>query len=516
MNAETVPNLKKKIASKRIFQFLTKNPNENKAKSFFSKAKEYKPKVLTTIFEDFNTETFEKISDSPKVQSGNQASSSKTSPFNSSFSAKFNRPKDIGSGSPTGCLLGRSDSLSPRGFMSGRKQEENNYKAKFHLPMSGTQALLLYPDYLSNLEKNEISKYEAVYFFGNNIEKLENYSDDNGVYKVVYGDHLAYRYELIEFLGKGTFGQVYKCFDYKREILVAVKILKKNHKIRRQGENEIKNLEMINEKDFDDNKCLVRMLQCFEFRNHLCISFELLSINLYHFLKKNHFKGTNLNLIKRIAMQILIALRHLHSLGLIHSDLKLENILLKNEGKSSIKVIDFGSTIHYVNPLCSYLQSRYYRSPEVILGAGYDNKIDIWSFGCILSELFTGRALFAGENEHDQLIRIMAVLGPPPAELLEKSRRKSIFFNEDSSPRKIKNKKVVILQPRTRIIFKPNDKDEGVFLDFLNKCLVWDPCARLSTEEALKHPFIKGNGTKSIENEFRRKIRLNWCNNNQS
>jgi dual specificity tyrosine-phosphorylation-regulated kinase 2/3/4 len=503
MNSDTIPNLKKKVASKRIFQFLSKHPTETKAKNFFSKVKQSNKTLLTTIFEDTTvTELPEKIPDSPGGPSENYTNSSGASPFNSSFS-NHKIPQDLLGSSPTTSLLVRSGSLSPRSFIPGRKLEENNYKAKFHLPMTGTQALLLYPDYLSELEKKEIVRYEQIYFFGHKIEKLtQNLTDENGVYKVVTGDHLGYRYEIIELLGKGTFGHVYKCFDYKRDILVAVKILRKSPKIRRQGENEIKNLEMINEQDPYDNKCLVRMLQCFEFRGHLFISFELLSINLYQFLKKVNFKGINLNLIKRIALQVLIGLRHLHGMGLTHSDLKLENILLKNEGKSSIKVIDLGSAIHYINPLCSYLQSRYYRSPEVILGAGFDNKIDIWSLGCILTELFTGRALFPGENEHDQLIRIMSVIGLPSKSILDRSKRWSMFFNQDLSPKLVKNKRGVILHPATKDLFSPSDKDEIVFKDFLKLCLKWDSNLRPSAEEALKHPWIKGNSTKEAKSMF--------------
>jgi dual specificity tyrosine-phosphorylation-regulated kinase 2/3/4 len=502
--SETIPNLKKQVASKRIFQFLSKHPTEDKAKTFFFKAKQSKLKVLTTIYEDVTlNEPEDQIPDSPGIQKENQ-SSSQNSPFNSSFHAKYSLPKDRGY-SPTP-VLSRSGSLSPRSIMQSRRNEDSNYKIRFRLPMTGTQACLLYSDYLTEVEKKEIVKYELVYFFGNKIEKLsKDFEDENGVYKVVIGDHLAFRYEVIELLGKGTFGHVYKCLDYKRDIYVAVKILRKNSKIRRQGENEIKNLEEINGEDLDDSKNLVRMLQCFEFRSHLCISFELLSLNLYQFLRKNNFKGMNLNLIKRIALQTLVALRHLHNLGLTHSDLKLENILLKNEGKSGIKVIDLGSAIRYSNPLCSYLQSRYYRAPEVILGAGYDNKIDIWSFGCILVELFTGRSLFTGENEHDQLIRIMSVIGLPPDSVLEKARRRSCFFYDDFKPKLVKNKRGQILEPASKELFEGSEKDEILFKDFVMLCLQWDPVKRITAEEALKHPWIKGGGAaRNLERESRR------------
>merc|ERR1712010_320141 len=118
------------------------------------------------------------------------------------------------------------------------------------------------------------------------------------------------------------------------------------------------------------------MDEYFYFRNHLCITFELMSINLYELIKNNNFQGLSLGLIRRFAVQMLTSLRALRKLRIIHCDLKPENILLRQPNKSGIKIIDFGS-------------SRFDRSPEVILGLPYDTAIAMWSFGCILAELYT-------------------------------------------------------------------------------------------------------------------------------
>lgn len=109
------------------------------------------------------------------------------------------------------------------------------------------------------------------------------------------------------------------------------------------------------------------------------VCFSLLS----HFLQ-------NQNLVQSITIQCLEALKFLHGLGLIHCDLKPENILIKSYSRCEIKVIDLGSSCFETDHLCSYVQSRSYRAPEVILGLPYDKKIDIWSLGCILAELCTG------------------------------------------------------------------------------------------------------------------------------
>ena len=115
-------------------------------------------------------------------------------------------------------------------------------------------------------------------------------------------------------------------------------------------------------------------------------------------LKDNGYYGISLDLIRRMALQILNALYFLHQNKIIHADLKPENILLKERNKSGIKVIDFGSSCFEGNTIYTYIQSRYYRAPEVILGMPYDTKIDIWSFGCIIAELHLGYPLFSGDN----------------------------------------------------------------------------------------------------------------------
>ena len=141
------------------------------------------------------------------------------------------------------------------------------------------------------------------------------------------------------------------------------------------------------------------MKEVHKFWNHLCVTFELLSINLYDFLKAGDFKGLSLSLIRRIGIQILYALNYIKQEMIIHCDLKPENIILKDRNKSGIKVIDFGSSCFIDKRVYTYIQSRFYRAPEIILGIPYTHSIDMWSFACILSELYTGYPLFPGENE---------------------------------------------------------------------------------------------------------------------
>ena len=242
--------------------------------------------------------------------------------------------------------------------------------------MSPSTVLLEHHEKLSEFEYKEIANYSEVFYLGKNKRKITGkFCDDRMYYRSFVGDHIAYRYEILKLLGDGSFGIVLQCFDHKLSVNVALKILRKGKKFSKIGETEAKILENLNINGGDDS--IVKKLDSFSFRNHYCIVYELLSLDLYQFMKKNEFQSISMSIIKRIAVQVIIALKHIHSVGLIHCDLKPENILFKTENKSSIKLIDFGSACDKNNKIFTYIQSRFYRAPEVILDAGYNEKIDI-------------------------------------------------------------------------------------------------------------------------------------------
>mgnify|MGYP001983119389 CR=1 FL=1 len=141
--------------------------------------------------------------------------------------------------------------------------------------------------------------------------------------------------------------------------------------------------------------------------------------------------------LRRIATQCLEALSFVHALGLIHCDLKPENILLKRKDKSGIVVADFGSGCLENEIVYTYIQSRFYRAPDIILGLfPYTQQIDMWSFGCIMIELYTGFPLFPGTNEKEQLQLIIDVIGMPSQQVLKNSQRKQLFsqFKDNAVP----------------------------------------------------------------------------------
>ena len=131
------------------------------------------------------------------------------------------------------------------------------------------------------------------------------YDDERGDYKVVMKDHIAYRFEVIEFLGKGSFGQAIKCFDHKTQECVAIKLIRNKKRFQHQAGVELKILMHLKKFDQDDAYNIIRIKDYVVFRKHLVISFELFSINLYDFIKNNNFQGVSLSLIRRFAIQIL-------------------------------------------------------------------------------------------------------------------------------------------------------------------------------------------------------------------
>lgn len=350
----------------------------------------------------------------------------------------------------------------------------------------------------------------------------DGYDDENGNYIVQINEELASRYIVQESLGKGSFGVVVKAYDTYKGELVAVKVIKNKAQFYEQAKVEIAILTDLQQKDRSQEFNVVQMKHYFEWRNHLCIVFELLSYNLYDLLKYTNFKGVSLKLIRKFAQQLLYTLYFLSrsDVNIIHCDLKPENILLKHYRKSLIKVIDFGSSCYIHKKMFKYIQSRFYRSPEVLLGLPYSTTIDMWSFGCILVEMHTGLPLFDGKNERDQLWKIVQVLGMPPRWMIEKSPKKDMFFKYNSAtqsyvlnnPNYVPNSRSLldIIGVNTHGPEGRRMNQEGhsrldylQFYDLVVRVLQFDPSMRILPVDALKHDFFQAgnsNGTPSHQN----------------
>mmetsp|Transcript_24345 Transcript_24345/g.43271 ORF Transcript_24345/g.43271 Transcript_24345/m.43271 type:complete len:542 (+) Transcript_24345:2-1627(+) len=366
-------------------------------------------------------------------------------------------------------------------------------------PITASTAMKLFRSVLSPIEQSEIQGCPEIYYLGYKADKSalvpgqfnHGFDDERGDYLCVMGDHINFRFEILGVLGRGSFGQVFKVYDHKHKEEQAMKVIRNKSRFHHQAAVEVKVLRMLRE---ENSPSIVQMREYFVFRKHLCITFELLSLNLYDFLKSNRFQGVSQGLIRRFTIQILQGLKVLLKLGVIHCDLKPENIILAAFNKSTIKLIDFGSSCLQDQRLYTYIQSRFYRAPEVILGIPYSSAIDMWSLGCIIAELTTGFPLFAGENEHDQLMCMIEVKGIPTIEILSQAPRAKVFFDSYQRPRYLPNSRGKSRVPNSRSlkdILKTTDQN---FIDFVEKCLEWNPTKRLTAEDALNHPWIREDG----------------------
>ncbi|CEP64474.1 serine/threonine protein kinase YAK1 LALA0_S11e04984g [Lachancea lanzarotensis] len=267
---------------------------------------------------------------------------------------------------------------------------------------------------------------------GKHNNGFDNVNSDYILYvNDVLGTEQNRKYLVLDILGQGTFGQVVKCQNMLTKEIVAVKVVKSKSEYLNQSITEAKILELLNSKiDPNGEHHFLRMHETFVHKNHLCLVFELLSSNLYELLKQNQFHGLSISLIRTFARQLLDSLCVLKDNKLIHCDLKPENILLVSLDRPELKVIDFGSACEESRTLYTYIQSRFYRAPEVILGIPYSTGIDMWSLGCIIAELFLGIPIFPGSSEFNQITRIVNTLGLPPTWMLDMGRNSCNFLTK--------------------------------------------------------------------------------------
>lgn len=352
---------------------------------------------------------------------------------------------------------------------------------------------------LNEFEKEEIRDFKKVYFTGSIKQKLypntsgrnNGFDFENGNYKLICGDHLAYRYEILKIIGKGSFGVVCECFDHKAKELVAIKILKNKKYFYQQGTVEVSILKSIKDNDPEDQNNLIKLKFYFFFRSHICLVFPILGRSLYDYMSSPTFEGLSVKQVRDFTKQVLTGLANLNTLSIIHCDLKPENLLFSVNSLTNLKIIDFGSSCFYHEKVHSYVQSRFYRAPEIILGIPYCSSIDIWSLGCLICEMFTGEVLFPAENEEDLVALMIELIGPPPMWILEKAVKKLRIWDLDriilSNGKEIKARSKKIAT------------SDSLMLDLIFKCLEWDPEKRIKAQDAILHPWlIKKKKKKSI------------------
>ena len=342
------------------------------------------------------------------------------------------------------------------------------------------------------------------------MSMLDDCDDSDGYYKVILGELLDGRYSVQSNLGKGMFSGVVRATDSKNKKLVAIKVIRSNETMKKAGLKEVEILQKLAHADPEDKKHMVRLERVFEHKGHLCMVFENLSIDLREVLKKfGRDVGINLKAVREYARQMFLGLSLLRKCNVLHADLKPDNVLV-NESRTTLKICDLGSASDASeNEITRYLVSRFYRAPEIILGLPYDFAIDMWSIGCTLFELYTGKILFTGRSNNQMLRAIMECRGKFSSKLLRKAEFAGLHFDDSLNFRSVEKDRITgkdvvrslnFTKPtrdlKTRLLASVKGvsdteiRELNLFVDLLDRCLNINPEKRCTPTEALKHPFI--------------------------
>jgi len=359
-------------------------------------------------------------------------------------------------------------------------------------------------------------------------------SREQGHYHVVLGESLQgtpekHRWKILDLIGEGTFAKVVEVWDRKRKVYVAVKLVRAVEKYVRDAKFEINMLHKIREDDVQDFYPTIKYRSYFFAESnageHMCIVFPKLGFCLLDYLTRcATFK---MHEVAHIAWQMGAALNYLHAhLRLIHTDLKPENILLEKPCEvidkvgnrtynlpacTRIRIIDFGGATDERHSKHSIVSTRHYRAPEVILSQGWMFGADMWSTGCILLELHTGRLLFDTHDNREHLAMMEKVLGRMPSfypdactgqqaqPFFDRHGRLDTAWLAGSDADALKSKAKI-----NRLVALTNMPLDADFIDLISRLLDFNKTTRLRAHEVMYHPFVWKNYPESRrENEAR-------------
>lgn len=282
------------------------------------------------------------------------------------------------------------------------------------------------------------------------------------------------KYKILRKIGEGTFGKVYEAEDENNRKVAIKRIEKSSNTISR----EVDILKMMNHEN------CIKLIDVFytsedgggnkKFQN-LVLDYH--PQTLYRFI---HDKHCTPQLTRMLFYQLCQAIHHVHEKRVCHRDITPNNILLSS--RKQLVLADFGSAkiLETGHVSMSYVCSRYYRAPELLLGnSSYSTKVDIWSAGCILAEMIIGRPIFPGTNNQDQFTKIVFILGAP-------STADLVAMNATAPDMEFPD-----IEPLYFGSLLPKDlKEPELVADLLYGMLCYNPKSRLSIEQVLAHPYF--------------------------
>ncbi|XP_041435707.1 mitogen-activated protein kinase 10 isoform X4 [Xenopus laevis] len=315
---------------------------------------------------------------------------------------------------------------------------------------------------------------------------------DNQFYSVEVGDStftVLKRYQNLKPIGSGAQGIVCAAYDAVLDRNAAIKKLSRpfqNQTHAKRAYRELVLMKCVNHKNIISLLNVFTSQKSLEEFQDVYLVMELMDANLCQVIQMelDHER------MSYLLYQMLCGIKHLHSAGIIHRDLKPSNIVVKSD--CTLKILDFGlartaGTSFMMTP---YVVTRYYRAPEVILGMGYKENVDIWSVGCIMGEMVRHKILFPGRDYIDQWNKVIEQLGTPCPEFMKKLQPTVRNYVENRP--KYAGLTFPKLFPDSLF---PADSEHNKLKasqarDLLSKMLVIDPAKRISVDEALQHPYI--------------------------
>jgi len=294
--------------------------------------------------------------------------------------------------------------------------------------------------------------------------------------------HILEKYELIQKLGKGAYGIVWKAMDKKYKQVIALKKVFDAFHNATDAQRTYREVMFLQELNGHENIIRLRNIMKADNNKDLYLVFDFMETDLHHVIRANILEEIHK---QYIIYQILKALKYIHSADLIHRDLKPSNVLIDSE--CHVKVADFGLARSVAQKgddgnikLTDYVATRWYRAPEILLGSTkYSKAVDMWSVGCILGELIIGKPMFPGTSTLNQIERVLELTGKP--------RQEDIDAIESQHTQAILSS-INVTKKKSFHSFFPGASEDA--LDLLRKLLTFNPNHRLTAEEALKHRYV--------------------------
>ncbi|KAL0216605.1 hypothetical protein P9112_008789 [Eukaryota sp. TZLM1-RC] len=305
------------------------------------------------------------------------------------------------------------------------------------------------------------------------------------------------QYEILSVIGEGAYGVVLKCRNKETSKTVAIKKFKNtdhdDENTRKTTLREVKLLRMLRHNN------IVKLIEAFRRKGRLYLVFNYAERNMLEVLESSR-GGLGLKKVRWFTYQLLKALSWVHQNGILHRDIKLENLLVTNDDTLLLCDFGFARTVNNRNSaLTEYVSTRWYRSPSLLLGLPYTSAVDIWATGCVMAELATGEPLFPGDSDVDQMNLIASSIGPLPSCLRDSYLRHPAFRSTSRAHRRRQTNRDEFFK-RLLPVLTP------VGVDLLQKMLDLDEGKIISAEDALNHPFFEG-----IEEEYLASMRPDSC-----